>query len=441
MDMLRLAIKARLPLIHVRTEDTVNVKEVLSFLAGNDPKEEDPPTKVVPINIEQVLAAKSNSQVVFPEGDIFYTSAEVGGAAAKLYRIATDAEKTIIFVNGQRSPLMFDGGMLVPPKDLMLYYLDLMGTQDPQELLPAFGGLTLKDMGEVARLTMTRDEALTVRGINATRRGYSKLQGITQVDTAQKYYIKPKELEEWLAFNAPFFQSEHLALRPRGLLFDGPPGTGKTEAAKAIATELGVALYRLDLGTMMGKYVGDSEGNLNAALQQIDEVEPCVVIFDEVEKVFRGMSSDSGVTSRMLSQLLWWLQSHETKVFTVMTTNDIKAIPKELYREGRIDRTMEFLGIGNFTDAYNFARGAMIDLLKELGKGSPGGAYMEELSKRIKKQYSGEGTHVPQAKLVSLVNGLVKEIMTGAVADNMAEGEGSGALPSGKTVLKLTKKS
>jgi hypothetical protein len=344
MDMLRLAIKARLPLIHVRTEDTVNVKEVLSFLAGNDPKEEDPPTKVVPINIEQVLAAKSNSQVVFPEGDIFYTSAEVGGAAAKLYRIATDAEKTIIFVNGQRSPLMFDGGMLVPPKDLMLYYLDLMGTQDPQELLPAFGGLTLKDMGEVVKMTTTRDESVTVRGINLTRRGYSKLQGIAQVDTDLGFTWSPDELKEWLAFNTQFFHGEYDKLRPRGLLFDGPPGTGKTQAAKAIATAFGVPLYRLDLGTMMGKYVGDSEGNLNAAIQQIDEVSPCVVIFDEVEKVFRGASSggDSGVTSRMLSQLLWWLQEHKTKVFTVMTTNDIMSIPKRAVPPGthRLDHAL-----------------------------------------------------------------------------------------------------
>ena len=67
---------------------------------------------------------------------------------------------------------------------------------------------------------------------------------------------------------------------PRGLLFDGPPGTGKTLAAKYIASEFGVPLYRLDLGSMMGKFVGDSENALNAALSQIAQVSPCITILD-----------------------------------------------------------------------------------------------------------------------------------------------------------------
>jgi hypothetical protein len=436
MDMLKLAIKSRLPLIHVKTDDTVNVKEVLSFLAGNDPTQEEEEVKVVAIDLTQIAAAKGT--VTMPEGDIFYTSTEVGNAA-KLYRIAVHEGKTFIFVNTQKTPLMFDGGQLVPPKELMLHFLKEMEVDQPDEILPAFGGLTLKDMGEVAKMTMTRDESLTVRGINETRRGYNKLQGITQVDATQKFYIPPKELQDWLGFNAPFFTSEHLALRPRGLLFDGPPGTGKTEAAKLIASTLGVALYRLDLGTMMGKYVGDSEGNLNAALQQIDEVEPCVVILDEVEKVFRGMSSDNGVTSRMLSQLLWWLQAHETKVFTVMTTNDINAIPKELYREGRIDKTMQFMGINDWKDAYTFARSAMRGLMDDLGKPTPSTPQLEELSKRVKGQYTNEVTHVPQAKLVSLVNGLVKEVLTGSLpgTPDMSDEAQQDKAP----VLKLTKKS
>lgn len=433
MDMLKLAIRSRLPLIHVKTDDTVNVQEVLSFLAGNDPDDEEPPVKVVAMNLEALLSSKEK-QAVFPDADIFYTSTEVGGSAAKLYRLAVANDKTIIFVNSTKTPLMFDGGTLVPPRELMRHYLKHMNVADPEEVLPAFGGLTLKDMGEVAKMTMTRDESLTVRGINTTRRGYNKLQGITQVDTAQKFYIKPKKLAEWLSFNAKFFESDHLSLRPRGLLFDGPPGTGKTEAAKTIATELGVALYRLDLGTMMGKYVGDSEGNLNAALAQIDEVEPCVVIFDEVEKVFKGMSSDSGVTSRMLSQLLWWLQSHESKVFTVMTTNDIKSIPKELYREGRIDATMDFMGIPDWKDAYSFAREAMQGLMKELDQNAPTASHLEELAKRVKGLYTGEVQNVPQAKLVSMVTGLVKEVLTGALPAPKAE-----ETMSSQTVLKLKK--
>lgn len=93
--------------------------------------------------------------------------------------------------------------------------------------------------------------------------------------------------------------------------------TGKTLASKFIASEFGVPLYRLDLGAMMGKYVGESEASLNAALTQIDQVEPCVVILDEVEKIFQSQG-DSGVTSRLLSQLLWWLPKWIDQKFFIM---------------------------------------------------------------------------------------------------------------------------
>lgn len=416
-----LAIRSRLPLIHVTTDDTVNIKEVLSFLAGNDPEGEFEEVKIAPISLPKEI--KNTKELNLPPGiDIFYTSSEVATMAA-LYRLAVDREVTFIFVNGTPQPLMFKGGILVPPKELVNHYLKELQVDDPQELLPAFGGLTLKDIGEVAKMTATRDESVTVRGINLTRRGYSKLQGIAQVDTDLGFYMEPDELKEWLAFNTQFFHGDYDKLRPRGLLFDGPPGTGKTQAAKAIATAFGVPLYRLDLGTMMGKYVGDSEGNLNAAIQQIDEVSPCVVIFDEVEKVFRGASSggDSGVTSRMLSQLLWWLQEHKTKVFTVMTTNDIGSIPAELYRPGRIDTTMRFAGIGEWKEGYDFARQAMKSTLKELGQSEDINTdALGELSKRVKKLFS-EGA-VPQARIVETVNGLVKEVMAGAAAIAKAKG-------------------
>ena len=427
-DMLKLALKSRLPLIHVTTDDIINVAEVIQFLANAQGCKS---TKVAGVELPEII--KKAADIVFPAADVLYSSQDVK-SLAKLYRAAVDQEKSIVFVNSTKAPLMFDGGVLVPPKELVLEYLTEMGADSPAELLPAFGGLTLKDVGEVAKMTMTRDESLTMRGVSETRRGYRKLQGITQVSTEQAYYIKPLELDKYLGFNLKFFNSPHVKLRPRGLLFKGQPGTGKTEAAKAIATAFGVPLYHLDLGTMMGKYVGDSEGNLSAALQQIDEVEPCVILFDEVEKVFRNLGGDSGVTSRMLSQLLWWLQSHESRVFSVMTTNDAQAIPPELFREGRIDKAMQFDGIPDFQSGYGFSKGAMNALLTELKEKSPDVSAFEELSKRVKMAYA-DNVAVPQAKLVSLVNTLVKEILTGTV-----EAVTSEELPVKATVFKLGSK-
>ena len=93
------------------------------------------------------------------------------------------------------------------------------------KMLPSFGGLTLKDVGEVAKMTMTRDEAVSQRGVNETRRGYKNLKGIQQVDTNMQYYVCPSYLQEWLDTNKGFFLKPlHPSLVPRGILGDGPPG-------------------------------------------------------------------------------------------------------------------------------------------------------------------------------------------------------------------------
>lgn len=404
MEHLKLAIDSRLPLIYVRTDDVINVQEVLSFISG---------TKVTGVIVPEAINKPEDLKM--PQADVVFTSSECK-SLAKLYRAAVDAEKTFIFVNTEKSVLQFDGGTLVPPKELVLQTLKAMEvSENPEELLPAFGGLTLKDVGEVAKMTMTRDGALTPRGVNETRRGYSKLQGISQVDTEQSYYVCPKDLEKWMAVNTPFFmEPKHPSLTPRGVLFDGPPGTGKTLASKYIAQTFGVPLYRLDLGAMMGKYVGESEGNLNAALAQVDQVEPCVIIFDEVEKVFQS-SGDSGVTSRLLSQLLWWLQEHKSKVFTVMTTNNKGSIPAELYREGRIDKVFQFLGIDDQDEAIEFARGALMSMLEEMGASlEPEDAVKadDKLGKLVRNLFLSSGA-VPQTKITQAVYALVRNLLSG----------------------------
>lgn len=395
--MLPLAIEAGLPLIYIRTDDIINVEEVLRFIAEEEVK---------PIGLPEVISKVGDLKV--PEGRVFYTSSECK-SLVKLYHFCVDNEKTIVFVNTEKSVLQFDGGNLFPPKELVLKKLGEI-SETPEELLPAFGGMTLKDIGEVARLTMTRDESVTPRGVSETRRGYNNLRGITQVDTDLAYYLCPSYLAQWMGSNKNFFTNPvHQSLTPRGLLFDGPPGTGKTLASKYIADAFGVPLYRLDLGAMMGKYVGESENNLNSALSQIDQVEPCVIIFDEVEKVFQG-NGDSGVTSRLLSQLLWWLQERKTRVFTVMTTNNMSKIPEELYREGRVDATMQFLGIETAAEGYDFGKGAFDNMIEAMGIKVTAESY-KTLQKRVKALYS-DGTAVPQSKITQVAYALVRDVVS-----------------------------
>lgn len=407
--MFQLAMKAQLPLIHVTTDDILNVEEVVSFISGKPAKQ---------IQLPEVLP-KGDIGVPLVEGSIYYTSSECK-SQPRLYRYCVEKEATIVFVNTDKSVLHFDGGVLYPPQEMVLQFLiESLGLEqaDAEELLPSYGGLTLKDVAEVSKLTMTRDESLTVRGVNETRRGYvGKLKGIEQVDTAIPFYVCPKQLSDWLKKNAEFFKHPtHPALVPRGLLFDGPPGTGKTLAMKHVAVSLGVPLYRLDIGSMMGKYVGESETNVSAALTQIDQVAPCAVIFDEMEKVFQG-SGDHGVTTRVLSQLLWWLQEHKSRVFTGMTTNNVKVIPEELHRPGRIDATMTFNGLDNKAEIIKFSLDAFDVLAKELKH-----TVTKNDTLRIKSRaeaLAGQGEPVPQGKITQMVLDVTKSLLIEAKGAN-----------------------
>ena len=110
-------------------------------------------------------------------------------------------------------------------------------------------------------------------------------------------------------------------------------------ASKHIANEFGVPLYRLDLSSVLGKWVGDSEAGFARALNTLDQEEPAILLIDECEKIF-AETEDQGTTSRLLSQLLWWLAEHKSRVLTAMTTNGVSKLPHELYRAGRIDEVM-----------------------------------------------------------------------------------------------------
>ena len=126
---------------------------------------------------------------------------------------------------------------------------------------------------------------------------------------------------------------------PKGTLIAGMPGCGKSLTAKAAAALFQQPLLRLDIGSLLGKYVGESETNMRKALVMAESISPCVLWVDELEKAFVGMSGNnaSEVSSRLLGYFLTWLQEKTAPVFIIATANDITALPPELLRKGRFD--------------------------------------------------------------------------------------------------------
>jgi hypothetical protein len=129
--------------------------------------------------------------------------------------------------------------------------------------------------------------------------------------------------------------------RPRGVLLLSPPGCGKSQFCKCLGKETGRPVLILDIGTLMGSLVGQTEERTRQALQIADAMAPCVLMIDEVEKAFAGVGNsgqtDSGVSSRMFGSFLSWLNDHESDVFVVCTANDIGKLPPEFARAERFD--------------------------------------------------------------------------------------------------------
>ena len=129
----------------------------------------------------------------------------------------------------------------------------------------------------------------------------------------------------------------------------GVPGCGKSLNAKAAANLFEVPLLRLDMGRLMGKYVGESEGNLRKAIALAEAISPCVLWIDELEKAFAGIGgagSGAEVTTRLFGNFLTWMQEKESPTFVVATANDIIKLPPELMRKGRFDEIF-YVGLPN----------------------------------------------------------------------------------------------
>jgi len=137
------------------------------------------------------------------------------------------------------------------------------------------------------------------------------------------------------------------ATPPKGILLYGPPGTGKTLLAKAVATESQANFISVKGPEFLSKWVGESEKAVRETFRKARQAAPCVIFLDEIDAIapVRGTSSDSGVTERVISQILTEMDGLETlhNVIVIAATNRPDIIDPALLRPGRFDRLV-FIG-------------------------------------------------------------------------------------------------
>ncbi|ANO57634.1 hypothetical protein [Vibrio phage vB_VhaS-a] len=354
--ILELALKAKVPLITCTTTDPINAPDIISHLAGEVVAHYDE------LDLDEFKDARGN---VNDERDaniiVVKPTATINQGYEEIYEFCVNNHFCFVLLNSEyESPVFTNVGAIPTPTHLIANQFKLVMDEDDEvinDYVATVKGLDIKTVTEIIKMTLIRDEVITIDGIIKTRKAaVMDIEGLRQLSTDLKFYEPLDAIVNWVDVNASYIKRDDIdaRLRPRGLMFTGLTGCGKTQGAKYIANQLGLPLYLLNLSNLLTRWYGESEGKLNVALQRIDDESPCVVLLDEIEKIFKG--TDEGTTGRMLAQLLWWLQERTSSAIVVMTCNDLEALPSELYREGRLDTTIEFVGVQSTDAAARFVR-------------------------------------------------------------------------------------
>jgi hypothetical protein len=209
-------------------------------------------------------------------------------------------------------------------------------------------GLSLTEARRLARQLVFRDGAIGPADLPELAKLKFELLNKSghlhfEYDTAQFADVAGlTRLKQWIGQRREVFSEATLPEgldAPKGVLLLGVQGCGKSLAAKAVAGGFGVPLVRLDFGTLYNKYHGETEKNLRDALTSSEQLSPCVLWIDELEKGLASAESseDGGVSRRVLGYFLTWMAERQSRVFLVATANAVQTLPPELLRKGRFD--------------------------------------------------------------------------------------------------------
>ena len=220
-----------------------------------------------------------------------------------------------------------------------------------QQIVRNLQGLSLTDARRIARQLIFADGALNANDLPQLARLKFELLNRSghlhyEYDTAQFADVAgARRLKRWIEQRRSVFVAGTAPPGldpPKGMLLLGVQGCGKSMLAKATAGGFGVPLLRLDFGTLYDKYHGETEKNLRSALASAEQLAPCVLWIDEIEKGLASGGEDGGVSRRVLGYLLTWMAERKNgpaagNVFIVATANQVHELPAELLRKGRFD--------------------------------------------------------------------------------------------------------
>ena len=207
---------------------------------------------------------------------------------------------------------------------------ELPADAELESVLDAAAGLTRFEAEGAFALSLVRESRIAPQSVWQIKSQQLKKSGLVSLHHGKESFADLGGLETLKSFCLRAMRrpgQPNPLHRPRGILLLSPPGCGKSQFAKSLGHETGRPTLTLEIGSLMGSLVGQTEDRTRQALRIADAMAPCVLFCDEIEKGLSGAASsgqtDSGVTARLFGSLLTWLNDHESDVFFVATCNDI----------------------------------------------------------------------------------------------------------------------
>lgn len=214
-----------------------------------------------------------------------------------------------------------------------------------EELVKASKSLSARELDNVCSLCLVEKGGLDVITINDYRAQAIKKSGFAEV---MKHDVSFKDV---IGHERPIAQVVETINNPmaKGVIWIGPPGTGKTTLGKAIATESGKLGLQVHTGKFLSKYQGESDRLLDEFFRMLYSLGEVYLFLDEFDKQFAGAGGsgemDSGTGKRQAGRWQEFLQDRPPGIYVNATCNSFVGVPSAMFRVGRWDSAPWYVGL------------------------------------------------------------------------------------------------
>jgi transitional endoplasmic reticulum ATPase len=194
-------------------------------------------------------------------------------------------------------------------------------------------------------VVVTTDTEIVIKDEAVAEEDVGQSEGITYEDVGGigQQLLKVREMIELPLKHPELFRRLGID-PPKGVLLHGPPGTGKTMIAKAVATEVNAHFKSINGPEIISKYYGESEKQLREIFDEASENAPAIIFIDEIDSICPKREDVSGeVERRVVAQMLTLMDGMQGRdnVVVIGATNRRDALDPALRRPGRFDREIE----------------------------------------------------------------------------------------------------